>query len=159
MRIRETGVFGHLGIFKNLETVRPWGFFKLFSDNEICTTKVLYVKKNEALSMQVHEKRDQMYVLLDPMTVQYSTVPVPKKILHNRAALTDFANEHVIRVKGEEGDIFAFERGVIHRLSYIPPKKSKREYGRCLDLAFGENDEEDIIRIQDYYGRESNANT
>ncbi|KKK51639.1 hypothetical protein LCGC14_3112960, partial [marine sediment metagenome] len=27
------------------------------------------------------------------------------------------------------------------------------EYGRCLDLAFGENDEEDIIRLDDNYGR------
>jgi len=153
MQIEGIGVFGRSGVFKNLETVRPWGYFGLYSDNEICTTKILYVIKNHALSMQVHQKRDQFYLLIDPMTVQYSTIPVPKEILHDREVLKRFAEEFVVTVKGKEGDMFGFERGIIHRLMYEPPKKSKRYYGRCLDLAFGENDETDIIRINDYYGR------
>jgi len=149
MRITENGVFGHLGVFKNLNTTRPWGYYGLYSDNEICTAKILFVKSGQALSMQFHQKRAQFYYLFDSFTVQYSDVPVPKKIRYNREELKKFAGEHVIAVDGQPGDMFGFDKGVIHRLMY----KGTREYGRCLDLAFGENDEEDITRIWDFYNR------
>ena len=151
MQIKDEGVFGHLGVFKNLNTHRPWGYYGLYSDNEVCTTKILYVKPGQALSMQFHRKRDQLYYLIDPFTVQYSLKPVPRKIRDNREAVKKFAIENVVTMKGDPGDMFGFERGVIHRLMYVGDRKS----GRCLDLAFGENDEEDITRIMDFYNRES----
>ena len=148
MKIEGEGVFGHLGVFKNLVTHRPWGYFGLYSDNEICTTKILFVKPGQALSMQFHRKRDQFYYLFDPFTVQYSDRPVPKN-LRNREELKQFAGQHVVSMPGMPGDMFGFEKGVIHRLMY----EGDREYGRCLDLAFGENDEGDITRIWDFYDR------
>lgn len=151
MQITDEGVFGHLGVFKNLNTKRPWGYYGLYSDNEVCTTKILYVKPEQALSMQFHRKRDQLYLLIDPFTVQYSQMPVPKKIRDNREQLRQWASENVVTVNGKPGDMFGFDRGVIHRLMY----HGDREYGRCLDLAFGENDEEDITRVMDFYNRES----
>jgi hypothetical protein len=51
--------------------------------------------------------------------------------------------------RGKEGDMFGFSRFIIHRALY----KGDREYGRILDLAFGVNDEGDIVRVTDKYGR------
>ena len=42
MRITEEGITGS---FKNIIVDRPWGYFGLYSDNEPCTSKILYLKK------------------------------------------------------------------------------------------------------------------
>lgn len=142
--------------FRALLTERPWGYYGLYSDNEPCTCKILYIKKNEMLSLQYHFNRDQFYMSLDPgFTVQYSNRPLPEDILNNPddnsriAAMNDFLQKYLITCEVKEGDMFGFHRGVVHRASYA----GDREFGRVLDIAFGENDENDIVRINDKYGR------
>lgn len=137
-------------LFDVHKEIRPWGNYILFSENEKCTTKILFVKRNECLSMQFHQKRDQMYFLLDPFIIEYSTKPVPKEIINNKKEILKFMDQFLTKETAKEGSIFKFKKRVIHRSIYV----GKREYGRYLDISFGHNSEEDITRIVDKYGRE-----
>ena len=142
--------------FKSLITERPWGYYGLYSDNEKCTAKILYVKKEEQLSLQYHFLRAQYYLILDNnFIIEYSNKPIPQPILeeYNRTedftGIENFMKDNLIVVEAKEGDEFGFHECVIHRASYT----GTRDYGRILDLAFGHNDEEDIVRIRDKYHR------
>jgi len=135
---------------------RPWGHYGLYSENEVCTCKILFIAKDEMLSMQYHFKRDQFYFVLDDnFIIQYSSIPVPKEILENQDEqqrfkdLELFLEDNLITHQANEGDMFGFHRQVVHRATYV----GSNEYGKILDLAFGENDEDDIVRIADKYGR------
>ncbi|HRZ18444.1 MAG TPA: hypothetical protein P5136_00065 [Methanofastidiosum sp.] len=138
------------------EEKRPWGYYGLYSHNEPCTSKILYIKPQELLSMQYHFKRDQFYLILDHnFVIEYSKIPVPENIVNNPNEaqrfkdLENFLLENLITVRAYEGDMFGFHRFVVHRALY----KGPRSYGRILDIAFGENDELDIVRIKDKYNR------
>ena len=135
---------------------RPWGYYGLYSNNEICTTKILYIKKDEMLSLQYHFKRDQFYLMLDDdFTVDYSKQPVPGDLINEPNEdwrinnFNKFLEEHLVSMEAYEGDMFGFNRKVIHRTAY----HGSKEYGRVLDVAFGINDEEDIVRLRDKYNR------
>lgn len=137
---------------------RPWGYYERYGDNVHCTPKILYVKKNEKLSMQYHFKRDQFYLILDDhFIVEYSNKPVPIEILNEPieekrfADLEQFLIENLIVTTGFVGSKFGFKRHVIHRVTYV----GEKEVGKVFDLAFGINDETDIVRIKDEYGRSS----
>jgi len=142
--------------FTALRFDRPWGYYGLYSDNEQCTCKVLYVYKNEMLSMQYHFQRDQFYLVMDDgFTIEYSKIPIPQYIIDDTDEekrfrnTEDFLKENLVTVEASEGDMFGFRRLVVHRAFY----KGNKDIGRILDIAFGYNDEEDIIRIKDKYNR------
>jgi len=142
--------------FKTLEVSRPWGMYGLYSLNENCTTKILYVHNGGCLSMQYHFKRDQLYIILDDsFEIQYSTEPVPQYIQLIRdddkrsLMMEKFLMENLKTEIVRENEALGFRRLFVHRARYLGP----RPVGRILDVAFGKNDEEDIIRIKDDYGR------
>ena len=108
---------------------RPWGYYVNYANNIPCTVKILWVKKGEGLSLQFHFQRDQLYVLLD-----------------DGFTITD--GEDVIE-NAKEGMTFGFPREHVHRAEYF----GNKQYGRVLDVAFGKNLEEDIIRVLDRYHR------
>lgn len=149
MRITQEGITGS---FKNINVDRPWGYFGLYSDNEPCTSKILYLRHGQCLSMQLHQKRSQFYLLLDDkFMLEFSDMPVPVDIVikGDIKKIDGWFTDHRKLYEGKEGDMFGFEKRTIHRIIYI----GERKYGRCLDLAFGKNDEKDIIRLDDQYGR------
>jgi len=147
--------------FSTLEVERPWGHYGLYADNVKSTTKVLYVKPKQSLSLQFHFKRYQLYLILDnDFIIKYSKKPVSKKILNmpdvepKFKLLEEFLNNNLITIKAKKGDIFGFKKHVVHRAIYNGNKK----YGMILDVALGvedgdENDENDIVRLKDDYGR------
>ena len=139
-------------------TERPWGFFERYTDNIPCTSKILFIKKGETLSLQWHFKRDQFYYLIDgDFTIEYSNIEIPESLLNETnddlriIGFNKFLDENLVTVSGNEGDFFGFKRKIIHSAKYI----GNKEFGRCLDLALGENDENDIIRLRDKYNRNS----
>ena len=144
--------------FKSEIVTRPWGHYGLYSDNEKCTCKILFIKQDELLSLQYHFSRDQFYMALDDgFTVCYSNKPVPQEIVNDPDEprriknLEKFLSDNIITKVIKEGEMFGFHRFVVHRAHYT----GDREYGRVLDIAFGHNDEEDIVRIEDRYGRDT----
>ena len=105
---------------------RPWGNFRQFTSNSQSTVKVILVKAGESFSLQYHNKRREFWKILSgtpEVTIGESTVSAKKD---------------------DEFD--------------IPPKTNHRVSSaladtEILEIAFGDFDEGDIIRIEDKYGR------
>jgi hypothetical protein len=148
--------------FENVIVNRPWGFFRLWTDNVVCTVKELNIHKNELLSLQFHKERDQVYILYETnnapatesekyaFTVWYSDQPFPEELLGQEKFINDWLDKHLKREQVDAvGAIFTFERGYVHRIRYNGPEM----FGVVLDLAFGRNNEDDIVRLKDKYDR------
>ena len=112
---------------KIIQDFRPWGNFKQFAVNEECAVKIITVEPNQTLSKQVHQKRDELWVIIDDGL----RVELDDKIIDPKS-----------------GDEIIIMRKVTHRLSSLGKK------GRLLEISFGYFDEDDIERIEDVYGRE-----
>lgn len=111
---------------KPLTIKKPWGKFNQYTHEEKTTVKIIYVKKGESLSLQSHEKRDELWVAIDEGLM----VEINGKKTHAK--------------KGQE---FFIPRKTKHRLS-------AKKNARVLEIAFGKFDEKDIQRFEDKYGRQ-----
>lgn len=111
---------------KIIQDIRPWGDFIRYAHNEECTVKIITVNPNQRLSKQSHEKRDELWVIIDDGL----KVELDDKIW-----------------KPKPGDEIVILRNVKHRLSSLGVK------GRILEVSFGYSDENDIKRCHDIYGR------
>ena len=104
---------------------KPWGDEKVFTFNEISTVKLTNVKPNSVLSLQKHKKRSEMWIFLTDGFVQIGN---KKK-------------------KVRKGEIIKIKKGQVHRLF------SKNKPVQFLEISFGKFDWNDIIRLEDSYGR------
>jgi mannose-6-phosphate isomerase-like protein (cupin superfamily) len=89
--------------------------------------KIITVKPGEILSLQYHHHRDELWVALD-------------------AGLRVTLGDRVWDPEPSE-EIF-IPHGSKHRIAGVGSKPS-----RWLEISFGEFDEEDIVRLEDHYGR------
>ena len=112
---------------------KPWGRFEQFTHNLSSTVKVITVRPGGTLSLQYHNKRDELWVVLDPG----AQVEVGDQLL-----------------KPEPEDTIFIPRRTPHRLSAIGEQPT-----RILEISLGEFDEYDIVRLQDVYGRVEIMNT
>jgi mannose-6-phosphate isomerase len=104
---------------------RPWGSFKRFALNEVCTVKILELKPKAMLSLQVHKKRNEEWYFFDK-------------------ALVQIGNE-VKKVR--PGEIVKIKKGKMHRVMAGWKKV------RFLEISRGKFDEKDEMRLYDEYGR------
>lgn len=129
---------------------RPWGNFLEIASNEPCTVKLMTLDRNRALSTHVHKNRDQIYIAINPIAVEYIPINVHEK------GITDyekFCTAHrFTRVTLNPGNSVLIKRGWIHTCSVH--KATNLKQTMFMDIAFGHNDEKDIVRIIDPYGRE-----
>ena len=109
------------------EEKRPWGGFRQYTHNEASTVKVITVNPGEVLSLQYHQHRDELWVALDP-------------------GLRVTLDDRVWEATPYE-EIF-IPHGSRHRMAGAGTQPS-----RWLEISFGEFDENDIVRIEDQYGR------
>ena len=108
--------------------IRPWGKFTQYTENEKTTVKIIEVESGHQLSKQRHENRDELWVALDYGLVAYiNDVEIPMKI-------------------GEKVFIPRTTSHTIKNYSVI-------DSARFLEIAFGHFDEDDIVRLEDKYGR------
>lgn len=113
-------------IIKKYTEERPWGKFEQFTHNVPSTVKIITVKPGEELSLQTHTKRDELWrILKGPMEITAGDTVV-------------IANE---------GDEFTIEKGQKHRM------KGLDGVGQVLEIALGDFDENDIVRLEDKYKR------
>ena len=105
---------------------RPWGNFRQYTLNEPSTVKIITVAAGEALSLQRHEHRDELWIALDD------------------GLLVEIDGTST---QAGSGDEFFVPRGAVHRVS------GGGHGGRFLEVAFGHFDEQDIERLEDRYGR------
>lgn len=111
----------------SLKVDKPWGRFDQYTHNLPCTVKIITVAPGGVLSRQYHHGRDELWVVLDP------------------GARVELGEDELEPESGEE---LFIPRGTVHRLSTVG-----EEPVRVLEISFGEFDEEDIVRLEDVYGR------
>jgi mannose-6-phosphate isomerase-like protein (cupin superfamily) len=111
-----------------LKEKRPWGKFERFTLNEQSTVKLVYVDGDKRLSLQYHNNRSEFWkVIKGPVKVQLGN---DIKTLQTGESIT------------------------------IPKKATHRLIGDgtdavILEIATGEFDESDIVRLEDDYKRPS----
>ena len=105
---------------------RPWGKFEQFTHNEISTVKIITVEAGQKLSLQYHKNREEFWRFLD-----------------NPAKVT--VGDKIIEVKKDSEVIIPKETK--HRVEALSKPV------RFLEIAFGNFDENDNIRLEDDYGR------
>lgn len=111
---------------KTLAVKKPWGNRKQYTINEIVTVTILTVNPAECLSKQAHHMRDELWIPLD------------------EEAEVEIGDKKIYPKKEEE---IWIPRNTIHRLG------SGGKRIRVLEIAFGNFNEEDVIRYEDKYGR------
>ena len=105
---------------------KPWGKFEQFTLNEMTTVKIHTVKPKQKLSLQYHNNREEFWKFLD-----------------NPAKVT--IGKKTFKVGG--GDEVFIKKRQIHRVQALSKPV------RMLEIAFGKFDENDIVRLEDAYGR------
>jgi mannose-1-phosphate guanylyltransferase/mannose-6-phosphate isomerase len=111
----------------SIKVEKPWGRFEQYTHNLPCTVKIITVAPGGTLSRQYHHHRDELWVMLD----EGAQVQLGEEVL-----------------EPETGEKVFIPRGTVHRLSAAGEKEV-----RILEISFGEFDEEDIVRLDDVYGR------
>ncbi len=106
---------------------RPWGNFQQFVSNEHVTVKVITVLPGHRLSLQTHSHRGEFWQVLD--------VPIEVTVAERTWS-------------AEVGESVWVPCGALHRMA----NKGDRP-GRLLEIAYGDFDEADIVRLEDDYAR------
>ena len=116
-----------MGVVKGVRSKKPWGHFEQYTHNLPSTVKIITVEPGGKLSRQYHHGRDELWVILDP------------------GAEVELGDELLRPAPDEE---LFIPRGTIHRLSCCGEHRV-----RVLEISFGTFDEDDIVRLDDVYGR------
>ena len=111
----------------SVKVEKPWGYFEQYTHNLTSTVKIITVDPGSTLSRQYHKGRDELWVVLDPG----ARVELDGELLHP-----------------EPEEKLFIPRQTVHRLSSVGEGKV-----RILEISFGEFDEDDIVRLEDVYGR------
>ncbi|EKD56959.1 MAG: mannose-6-phosphate isomerase I [uncultured bacterium] len=112
---------------KTYKESRPWGGFSQFTHNQLSTVKILEVKSGQMNSLQYHHNREELWVPLD-----------------NNSSVT--VGDKTFKVSKFEEVFIGKEQN--HRLI-----GSGEESGFVMEISFGNFDENDIVRVEDSYGR------
>ena len=116
-----------MGITKVVRTEKPWGHFEQYAHNLSCTVKIITVEPGGTLSRQYHHHRDELWVVLDAG----AEIKLGAEVL-----------------RPEPAEKLFIPRETVHRLSCVGDKPT-----RILEVSFGVFDEDDIVRLDDAYGR------
>jgi len=105
---------------------RPWGGFRQYALNENCTVKILWVEPGQQLSLQTHKLRSELWVIVEgEMAVELDGVS--KTFRQDEQVFIPCGTKH--RARGLDATC------------------------RWLEIGFGHFDENDIVRLEDSYGR------
>jgi mannose-1-phosphate guanylyltransferase/mannose-1-phosphate guanylyltransferase/mannose-6-phosphate isomerase len=108
---------------KTYKEARPWGEFVRYTNNELSTIKVITVKEGEQLSLQFHNKRSEFW-----------------RVLTDGGEIIIDGVSH----PGKKDSEFFIPVGVTHQV------KGPMQF---LEIAIGDFDEADIVRLEDKYNR------
>ena len=109
---------------------KPWGYELIFAHTEAYVGKVLFVKAGESLSLQFHRQKDESWL-----------VQSGRAKLELGSAGDAMLKEEVVAA----GACFHFRPGTVHRVTAL-------EDTTIIEVSTTEL--EDIVRLDDRYGRE-----
>ena len=114
---------------EKMKQIRPWGFYEILLDTDYTKVKQITVNSGQRLSYQYHEKRKEYWTIV------------------KGSATIILDDEKVFRNQGESIHI---PLGSKHRII-----NETDEILIFIEVQTGESfEEEDIIRIEDDYGRQ-----
>ncbi|MFO7866932.1 MAG: phosphomannose isomerase type II C-terminal cupin domain [Candidatus Aminicenantes bacterium] len=113
------------------QEVRPWGKFRCFPHQKAGALKIITVNPGGVLSLQYHHHRSEFWVVLDE-------------------GLEMTLGEKVWKTKPNEEIFIPAETP--HRIRNTGSKTA-----RIMEIWIGPSAEEDIVRLQDDYGRTGSA--
>jgi mannose-6-phosphate isomerase len=119
--------------FEPRKVEKPWGHELIWAEAEQYVGKVLFVKAGEALSLQFHREKDESWLVHDGRA----------KIELGSAGDAMLKQEVVSR-----GACFRFRPGTVHRVTAI-------EDTTILEVSTAQLD--DVVRLEDAYGREGTS--
>jgi len=105
---------------------RPWGEEEILTMNEKTTAKILTVSPGQQCSLQYHKHRQEFW-----------------KVIEGELFVV-IGNE---KIDARVGNEYFIDTGVQHRLI------GRDKPAKILEISFGDFDEEDIVRLEDNYGR------
>lgn len=110
-------------------TVRPWGEYFGWDKGEGWNLKTIYIKPKMRLSLQYHHHREEWWLLVDGDA---------------KAVVEDGGTTRTVALK--KGEVFRVKKKQVHRLT-------SEKGGTVVEVAYGDFDEDDIVRVQDDHGR------
>ena len=117
-------------VFEPRKVEKPWGWELIWALTDRYCGKLLFVRAGEALSLQYHERKDESwYVQEGRAELELSAVDADEREL----------------VEITAGDSFHFRPRTVHRV---------RALEDTLVIEVSTPDLDDIVRLEDAYGRE-----
>jgi mannose-6-phosphate isomerase len=113
---------------RTTEAKRPWGRWERFTANEKTTVKLMYIKKGGRLSYQYHLHRAEFW-----------------KVVSGKVKVTLNGRTKIL----EAGDTSGAPLKAKHRIEGLKDSI-------ILEIAHGDYNENDIVRLQDDYNRKIN---
>jgi mannose-6-phosphate isomerase len=108
---------------------KPWGWELIWAETDQYVGKLLFVRKGESLSLQYHERKDESWLVREGRA---------------RLELGDVGGELEALEIGP-GDAFRWRPRTLHRLAAIEDTLVVEVSTQHLD---------DVVRVEDRYGRE-----
>ena len=108
---------------------KPWGHEEIFAETEHYVGKILFIREGEALSLQYHEIKEETLRVLDGEL----------ELVTGKDA--DSLETHRLG----PGAVFHIDPGTLHRMVGASD---------CRLLEVSTNHLEDVVRLDDRYGRE-----
>ena len=112
---------------------KPWGYELIWAQTDVYVGKVLFVRAGESLSLQFHREKDESWL-----------VQSGRAKLELGAAGESVLKEEVIIA----GAAFHYSPGTVHRVTAI-------EDTTILEVSTTQLD--DVVRLEDAYGREGTS--
>ena len=119
--------------FEPRKVEKPWGHELVWAEAEQYVGKVLFVKAGESLSLQFHREKDESWLVHDGRVK-----------IELGSAGDAMLNEEVV----SPGACFRFRPGTVHRVTAI-------EDTTILEVSTPQLD--DVVRLEDAYGREGTS--
>ena len=120
--------------FEPRRVEKPWGWELIWAHADAYVGKILFVKEGESLSLQFHREKDESWY-----------VESGRARLEVGEAGQEALDEEIVTA----GSCFRFRAGTVHRVTAI-------EDTTILEVSTPQLD--DVVRLEDAYGREGTSN-
>jgi mannose-6-phosphate isomerase-like protein (cupin superfamily) len=110
---------------------KPWGREEIFAENERYAGKLLYISAGQSLSLQYHERKDETLYVLEGEVI----------------LLVGDDRERMKQMRLGPGQSYRLRPGTLHRMS-------APEAAPCVLVEVSSPELDDVVRLEDAYGRE-----
>ena len=113
---------------------KPWGYELWWARTDRYVGKILHVNRGESLSLQYHNVKDET-ILLQSGRLLFETRPTGEE-------------GELRRVEMRPGDVFHITPGTLHRMTGLED---------CDIVEVSTPELDDVVRLEDRYGREGTS--